>query len=159
MISNSTNGKYPGEGKNGSARRGFDEAAQNPELEAVLKDFRASVHAWSEATYRSCIEADRSRALVLSPAPQRTLWRRSLAWALSLVLAAGVAMAGAYEYHQKELARQANIQREIEHQRQVAEQHARDEDELLARVDSDVSREAPSAMEPLASLMADDETQ
>jgi hypothetical protein len=30
---------------------------------------------------------------------------------------------------------------------------------LLAKVDSDVSREVPSAMEPLAQLMAGDETQ
>jgi hypothetical protein len=29
---------------------------------------------------------------------------------------------------------------------------------LLAKVDSDVSREVPSAMEPLALLMAEDET-
>ena len=47
--------------------------------------------------------------------------------------------------------------REAEHQRQVAEQRAREEEDLLAKVDSDVSREVPSAMEPLAQLMAEDE--
>jgi uncharacterized protein YlxW (UPF0749 family) len=152
MNFNSTNGNIPGERESGSVRQGLNEAAQDPELEAVLADFRVSVHAWSEAAYRS-------RALVLSPAPHRILWRRSLVWALSLVLTAGVAVAGVYEYHQKELARQAEIRRELERQRQAVQQHAREVDELLARVDSDVARETPSAMEPLASLMADDETQ
>ncbi len=49
-----------------------------------------------------------------------------------------------------------------EHERQAAEQRnqqLRQEDEdLLAKVDSDVSREVPSAMEPLAQMMAGDET-
>jgi hypothetical protein len=38
-------------------------------------------------------------------------------------------------------------------------QQVKQEDEdLLAQVDSDVSREVPSAMEPLAQLMAEDES-
>jgi len=153
MNKNQMNGKTPGERENGSARPGFDQASQDPELEAVLKDFRASVHAWSDKTYRR-------RALVLSPTPRRTLWNRSLAWALSLVLMAGVATTGLNQYHQSQLARQARIQHEVEQRRQLAQQqHAREVDDLLARVDSDVSREVPSAMEPLATLMADDETQ
>jgi len=48
--------------------------------------------------------------------------------------------------------------RQVQQQRLVAEQHAREEEDLLAKVDSDVSREVPSAMEPLARLMAEDET-
>jgi hypothetical protein len=94
--------------------------------------------------------------LVLSPAPRRIRWNRSLAWALSLVLAAGLGSEGIYQYHQKQLARQVAIQHQLQ---VVQQQHAREVDELLARVDRDVSREVPSAMEPLASLMADDETQ
>ncbi len=140
----------PGKREDRFARHGLKDAALDPGLEAVLRDFRASVHAWSEAAYGS-----RTPVLV----PRRTLWHRSLAWALSLVLTAGVAAGGAFEYHQRELARQA-AQREAEHQRQlVQQQRAREVDELLAKVDSDVSREVPSAMEPLASLMAEDDTQ
>ena len=46
-----------------------------------------------------------------------------------------------------------------EQQRLVAAEQAREEEEdLLSKVDSDVSREVPSAMEPLAQLMAEDET-
>jgi hypothetical protein len=48
---------------------------------------------------------------------------------------------------------------QAERQRLAAEQRNRDEEELLAKVDSDVSREVPSAMEPLAQLMAEDDTQ
>jgi hypothetical protein len=48
---------------------------------------------------------------------------------------------------------------QVEQQRLMAEQQAREEEDLLAKVDSDVSREVPSAMEPLAQLMAVDETQ
>jgi hypothetical protein len=48
--------------------------------------------------------------------------------------------------------------RAAEHERQVAAERARVEDEdLLATVDSDVSREVPSALEPLAQLMVEDE--
>jgi hypothetical protein len=160
MKQYSQNGKIPGERESGSVRRQFDEAAQDSELEAVLSDFRASVHAWSEATYRTRFEATgRSRALVLSSAPRRALWRQSLAWALSIVVTATVVSAGVFEYHEKEVARQAAIQRELDRQRVVNQQHAREADDLLARVDRDVSREAPTAMEPLAGLMADDETQ
>ncbi len=53
-------------------------------------------------------------------------------------------------------ARVAEQQRLVAQQR---ERQARQEDEdLLAKVDSDVSREVPLAMEPLAQLMVEDET-
>ena len=48
---------------------------------------------------------------------------------------------------------------QAEQQRLMAEQRAREEEDLLAKVDSDVSREVPSAMEPLAQLMAEDDIQ
>ena len=165
MKGNSKNGKGPGEREE---RVRLDETAGDPELESVLKDLRASVHAWSARAYRS-------RSLVLSQVPQRTLWHRSLVWALSIIVAAGVVTAGVYQYRQKEQIRQAAIERELEKERQAkpqgsqqagvvpvgeaAGQRGRDVDELLARVDRDVAREAPSAMEPLASLMDDDEKQ
>ncbi len=165
---NTTNGKNPGKRAEGSAPAGIDPAMMrsqpesmpepnpdpnlDPVLASVLRDFRASVHAWSDAAYRS-------RPLVLSPAPGRTFWRQSVVWALSMVLAAGVATGGVHQFHQRALARQA-AQRQAEYQRQLAlQQHAREADELLAKVDSDVSREVPSAMEPLASLIAGDDTQ
>jgi hypothetical protein len=54
--------------------------------------------------------------------------------------------------------------RELDRQRALTNQHAREAqagetDDLLAKVDSDISREVPTAMEPLAQMMADDGTQ
>lgn len=165
---NTTNGNNPDKRGEGSEPAGIDPvmmsaqsqrmAEPNPDpildpvLASVLRDFRASVHAWSDAAYRS-------RPLVLSPAPRPAFWRQSVAWAFSLVLAAGVATGGVHQFHQRALARQA-AQRQAENQRRLAlQQHAREADELLAKVDSDISREVPSAMEPLASLIAGDDTQ
>jgi hypothetical protein len=54
---------------------------------------------------------------------------------------------------------QARVTAEQQRLAAAAEQQARQEDEdLLAKVDSDVSREVPAAMEPLAQMMAEDET-
>jgi hypothetical protein len=49
--------------------------------------------------------------------------------------------------------------RAAEQQRQLAEQRAREAEEELARVDSDIARQVPNAMEPLAQLMTEDESQ
>jgi hypothetical protein len=49
--------------------------------------------------------------------------------------------------------------RVAEQQRLAAQQQLWQEDEdLLAKVDSDVSRQVPAAMEPLGQLMVGDET-
>jgi hypothetical protein len=72
-----------------------------------------------------------------------------------------------HHQHQQEMriaaAHAAGQQRQAT---QVREQQARQEKEdllgredLLAKVDKDVSREVPAAMEPLGELMAGDETQ
>jgi hypothetical protein len=120
-------------------------------VDEVLRDFNLSVRAWSEAAY------NRPRALVKATPHQRA-WRRATGWALGCVLAAGAAGGGIYErHHRQEMARIAAA-REAEQQRLVAEQRAREAEDLLARVDSDVSREVPNAMEPLAQLMAEDES-
>jgi hypothetical protein len=58
--------------------------------------------------------------------------------------------------HKQQLAR-IEAARQAEQLRLAAEQRAREEEELLAKVDSDVSREVPAAMEPLATLMDEDE--
>jgi hypothetical protein len=122
----------------------------DPMLQSTLRDFRLSVHAWSETVY------NRPRP-AFAATPRHRAWRRATAWALGCVLAAGVAAGGVHErHHQQELARVAAV-RDAEIQRQLAEQHARDAEDLLAKVDSDISRQVPNAMEPLAQLMADDE--
>jgi hypothetical protein len=80
-------------------------------------------------------------------------------WALGCVLVAGSVSGGIYEHHHRQQLARIAAARAAEQQRQVDLARANQEEEdLLAKVDSDVSREVPSAMEPLAQLMADDET-
>ena len=119
-------------------------------LEQALVNFRSSVHAWSAAELsrvRPGVKVQRLRS-----------WRLVAGWALAGVLVAGGVSGGFYERHQKELRIEAAA-RLAEQQRVARELQAREEEEdLLAKVDSDVSRVVPSAREPLAQLMDDDET-
>lgn len=121
--------------------------AREIELEQALSNFRASVKAWSEA------ELSRPRMAVAAVGQRR--WRLAAGWALGCALLAGGAGGGVYEHHQRlETARVAAAARAAEQQRLAAAEQARDaEEDLLAKVDRDVSREVPSAMEPLAQLM------
>jgi uncharacterized membrane protein len=80
------------------------------------------------------------------------------------VLAAGSLAGAVYEHHHlQELARMAAIeaaaqkarQARLEAEKSVAANAVTKDQDLLATVDSDVSREIPAAMEPLAQLMDD----
>jgi hypothetical protein len=120
-------------------------------LEQALKNFRSSVHAWSEAAYsrpRTAVSVVRHRS-----------WQLAASCALGCALVAGSMTGVVHErHHRQEMATVAAAARAAEHERQVAAERARVEDEdLLATVDSDVSREVPSALEPLAQLMVEDE--
>jgi len=117
-------------------------------LEQALANFRESVHAWGEA------EFGRPRALV-APRSRRIPLRLAAAWTLGCVLAAGGVWGVVYEHNQRQVRIAAALQ--VEHQRQLAAEQAR-EDEELAQVDSEISREVPSAMEPLVQLMDDAES-
>ena len=127
-------------------------AEESDELREALKNFRLSVHAWSEAAY------SRPRTAVV-PLASRQIWRLALGWALGCVLVAGGASAGFWQHHQQEIkivqARVAEQQKLAAHQKALLAQQ--EDEDLLAKVDRDVSREVPDAMEPLAQLMAEDE--
>ncbi|MGO9775736.1 MAG: hypothetical protein ACLQGT_09460 [Terracidiphilus sp.] len=124
-----------------------------PELDLALREFRLSVHTWSEDAYSRPRTAD-------AAARRKQVWRLAAGWALSVVLIAGGVSTGFWEHHRQEMRMAAA--RVAEHERLAAKlrnQQLRPEDEdLLAKVDSDVSREVPSAMEPLAQMMAEDTT-
>ena len=127
--------------------------AVDVELEQAMKNFRLSMHAWSDAAL--------SRPRTASQTLRRRSWRLAVGWALGCVLVAGSLSGGVFErQHQIDLKQRAARQRAAEQQKQ-GEQQARaqvtDED-LLTDVDSDVSRQVPSAMEPLAQMMAVDES-
>ena len=118
----------------------LDEIRKDPVLEEALKDFRLSVHAWSEAAM------NRPRKPIHSAV--RTTWRLVVTWALGCLLAAGTLGGALYErYHRQEMARQATA--EEARQKQLAVEAAaasvreqggtvntREQDEqLLAEVD------------------------
>jgi len=109
----------------------------------------------------------RTRTAVV-PNPRRVWWLAA-GWALGCVLVAGGASAGVWEHHQHQQEMRIAAAHAVGQQRQatqVREQQVRQEkadlltrEDLLAKVDKDVSREVPAAMEPLGELMAGDETQ
>lgn len=122
-------------------------------LAETLQNFKASVDAWSEAAY------SRTRTVAR---PARHSWRLAAGWALACVLALGSAAGALYEQHHKqELARVAAMksaaqkaaQERVADEQSTAESATAENADLLATVDSDVSREVPAAMEPLAQLM------
>lgn len=149
----------------------------DPVVREALKNFKASVDAWSEAAY--------SRPRTVKAGVRRNGWWMAAGWALGCVLAAGSLTAGLYGlHHQQEMARlaaartaaQKAAQQQAAAQRQAAaaqevqpEQAAvagsktaagvsNTDDDLLATVASDVSQQVPSAMEPLAQLMDENGT-
>jgi hypothetical protein len=125
--------------------------ALEPELRQALDEFRNSVHSWSEAAY------SRERSVFVTPAP-RGSWRPAAAWTLGCALVLGSVSGGVYERHHRQVLAQIAQAKEIERQKQAAIEKDREEEALLANVDTDVSRQVPSAMEPLAQLMAEDES-
>lgn len=119
------------------------------ELQQTLKDFRSSVHAWSEAAYSQPH---------IPVKVYRTSWRVAAGWALGCVLAVGSLSGGLYERHR--LSEQAKIAAAAEAARQQKmEAEQRRQTEELAKIDADVSRDVPSAMEPLAQMMMEDSAQ
>lgn len=137
----------------GQAARPILEERLDPALEEALGHFRQGVRAWSDAAY------SRPRTAVRVAA--HGSWRLAVGWALGCVLAAGSLGGGLYEHHHRlVMARQAAELHLAREQQLAAQQRAREADEdLLATVDSDVSREVPAAMEPLAQLMDGDGNQ
>ena len=144
-----------------TGRNNFAGEIEDPIVVEALKHFKSSVDAWSEAAYT------RPRTIA---ATTRVYWRMAATWALGCLLAAGSLAGTLYERHvRQESARIAVIkaaEQKAAFERKAAEQHvaaatvpvvarnAADEDEnLLATVDSDVSRQVPAAMEPLAQMM------
>lgn len=128
-------------------------AVLEEDLTDALRHFRQSVHAWSDAA------CSRSRTEIQVVAHRG--WRLAAAWALGCVLAAGSLSGGLYERHHREvLAEQVREAQQAKARQLAAEQRARQADEdLLATVDGDISRTVPAAMEPLAQLMDENESQ
>lgn len=120
----------------------------DPEFARTLQNFGSCVRAWSDA--------ELTRPRTLAPV-RRRLWRLAVGWAMAAVVTVGAVSGGVvYQTHQRQQAALAAAAQAAERQR-LAAQKAQEEENLLAMVDSDVSRQAPRAMEPLAQLMSDDD--
>jgi len=126
----------------------------DPALKQALGDFKASVHAWSDAVYAKPRKARK--------VTERKSWRLAAGWSLTALLIAGTLSGGFYEHHQRVVAAQLAAQRATEQQRRAeieqAKKQAQEEEEMLASVDTAVSREVPAAMEPLAQLSEESES-
>jgi hypothetical protein len=125
-----------------------DIEALDPALKQALGDFKASVRGWSDA---ACNRQRMAQSLVV-----RRSWRLAAGWSLAAVLLAGTVSGGFYEHHKLVIAAQIAAAQKAKQERQAAAQRARaeaqQEEDILASVDKDISREVPSAMEPLAQL-------
>ena len=135
--------------------------SDDPVVAQALEHFKASVDAWSDAAY------SRPRTTVVRPAGFAAAnWRWVTGWALGCVLAVGSLAGALYEHHHRqELVRMAATraaqkarQARLEAEQSAAANAITTDQDLLATVDSDVSREVPAAMEPLAQLMDDNGT-
>jgi uncharacterized protein HemX len=128
---------------------------ESDEMDEALRDFRLSVHGWSEAVY--------SQPRTVAVPARRRGWRLAAGWALGCVLVAGsLSGGGLYKHRQKQMriaAEHMAEQQRLAIQLQTQEKARQEEEDLLAKVDSDVSRQVPSAMEPLAQLMTGDVSQ
>ncbi len=122
-----------------------------PELREALGNFKATVDAWSDAMM------SRSREM---KAPARTNWSAVTKWALGCVVFAGTVSGGLYQNHQQQEAAKVEAARIAEQQRELTASKMKiQDDDLMASVDSDIAREVPSALEPMASLMTENDTQ
>jgi hypothetical protein len=130
-----------------------------PRIAHALGNFRAAVHGWSREMMEHQTGSNEKAATLLVRSARRRTWRLAAAWSLASVLAMGAVSGALYERHQQQAEAQLAHQRLLEHQRELAAQKAKAEEDLLAKVESDISREVPSAMEPLAQLMVNDGTQ
>jgi hypothetical protein len=128
-----------------------------PELQEAIREFRMSVNSWSEAVL------SRPRHS-LEPVPRRLPWRQAAGWALGCALITASVTGGVYERRQRQESAKVSalrlLEQTVEQSRVATHQNAQraEEEDLLVNVDSEVSREVPAAMEPLARLMAEDES-
>ena len=146
---------------------------EDPMLGEALSQFKASIDAWSEAAYH------RPRTVA---GMNRHRWRLAAGWALGSLLAFGSLAGGVYQrFHSQDLARIAALktaeqkaagerltrveklaaaekaleQRQASEQADAATRPSDPNEDLMATLDIDVSREVPAAMEPLAQLIDD----
>jgi cell division protein FtsL len=134
------------------------------ELDAALKNFRESMHGWSEQEFSKTRVIRRSRW----DAAWRAIASPAMAWTMScalLVASVGGSLTIHHERQVEAARQQATLKQQQMEQEKAAmmaenkaaatANSAMDDDELLSHVDSDIAQAAPDAMQPLAILMSD----
>ncbi|HEU5350998.1 MAG TPA: hypothetical protein VFU55_05335 [Terracidiphilus sp.] len=131
-----------------------EEMQLEPELSQALGHFKASVHGWSNEVWSNEVwsRTMESRSRAVRPA-RRRVWRLAVACSLALLMAVGAASGLLYERRQQQVLATMQHEQLLQQQQQMTQQRQQAEEDLLAKVESDISREVPSAMEPLAQLM------
>ncbi|HXS76913.1 MAG TPA: hypothetical protein VN753_12095 [Terracidiphilus sp.] len=130
--------------ENPKLSRGDEGQEMEAELREAIGNFKSSVDAWSDAM------AVRTRE---DKAPVRTNWGLLTKWALGCAVFVGTVSGGVYQNHREKQAAKIEAVRIAEQKRELAGERAKDEADLMAKVDSDIAREVPSALQPLAYLM------
>jgi len=128
--------------------RGEDGLAMEPELREAIGNFKSSVEAWSDSALSRPRKAE---------APARANLGLITKWALGSAVFVATVSGGVYQNHRQQEFAKAEAARTAQQQRELASQRAQEEADLMAKVDSDISREVPSALEPLASLMEENQ--
>jgi len=142
--------------------------SDDAQVEAALRNFRSSVHAWSEQEFvrPRAIEHTRWSSF------RRAFWRTIANPALGGTLAAAVAIASigvpAGIYHERAVEAEHKASLELQRKQAVelalkaqaaAAANPVDDEAFLDDVDSDIAQATPDAMQPLASLMSDGPSQ
>jgi hypothetical protein len=127
----------------------FEQDQEDVQVQDALRNFRASIQAWSEQELR------RERKPI---ARSRWMMAPAMAWGLASVLAVAAVSVPVSVHHERQVVAMRHAA-ELEKQRLAAAEAARqaaiDDEALLNHVDSDIAQSTPDAMEPLASLMRD----
>jgi hypothetical protein len=128
---------------------------EDTQVELALRNFRESVHGWSEQEYARPRVIKRSRWDAIFRLVANPVMAGSLASAL-VITSVGVPVR---IHHERQVVAEQNAARErqLELAKEAREQQANamTDDELLSHVDSDIAQGAPDAMQPLASMMTD----
>jgi hypothetical protein len=140
-----------------------DGSLPDRDVEQALRNFRLSVHAWSDAAY--------SRPRTAPSVYRHRVWRLALGWTLGCVLIAGAVTAGVHQmllpHGQARQAAAAAVEHRQQNEARTppagqvslagSAKAEEDDDRMLASVDNDVSRQVPAAMEALTSLASEDD--
>ena len=123
---------------------GNDGLEPEPELREAIGLFKSNLDSWSDNAL------GRPRKVVAPASINRGCMAK---WALGCAVFVGTVSGGVYEGYRQQSRATADAARLAGEQRELAAQRASEEADLMAKVDSDIARQVPSALEPLASLM------